>query len=757
MTTRYLEIDSTYRNRNDAETLGPSSFAVNIARQTSRTDAANADDSISEYSNLASWRRANFTLQPADTPSTSATRVATYGIQLKPVTVELPDGTFGVSGHGDELHLTSMLSNSSAYNGLLQPSDNYYWGCNLAVSNKAGAVIVNVRIVDYKYVGMNECHVKIDGSVTMDFDYTVDIMDPTHAHDEDVTAVSRVSGWEFVPGGPPYKSYVGAYLYHFDQGTTSHSKARIMHHDKDRNTIQLDPAVGFSVGESDELHIRGLLFDGSSTLFNKSLFGRFGGSAMSGATPDTKSVFGIEYEESIDNVNVGDYLEITKPTEYGQVVSAASSGVVFTLTTAGDPVPSAEDDAYNGCTIRFIMTKGGAAGPDYASEDRLITDYVGSTRTVTIYSALSNSLTDYTVSGSSIQCLIFSPIETRKISEKINLKIKTFSLKSRTGNSAGFSSGSKVLNLLDYTDITPTVPSIEDYLDDKLFLKGGVDGEPFTSSASSSDNVAKNELFGSYNILQGQKGPLTGLYLAWKDGATYRYGSITNHVVKFERRSNGGRGGIRYLYNYLEMDSTFESAWTPIVALNTSIDIQIVNLRLETPFTRNPICKYSSDTQIDMFSVLRFTRDSHQLMIIPRKFKHKKYKISLINISLPNRELSNSKGGYITEYPYVYVKLRSNSSNNNTSSETSFSNNPHNRSADFRVIIDNVVDDTTTSHVALRSMEQELENFSIDDQFNFSVFMPDGSVFNTIENDTSSPYEPKSYLQVSALFSITEM
>lgn len=762
MTTRYLEIDSTYRNRNDAETTGPSGFKIEIAQQVSRKDAKSSDDSISDYASLATWRRGNFTLTPSDTPSTSATRVATFGVQLKPVTITLPDGTKGITGHPDELHLTSMLSNSSAYNGILQPLDNYYWGCNISISNKSGEIVSNARITDYKYVGMNECHIKINSGVIMDVDYIVDIIDPTHAHDEDITALSRASGWEFVPGGPPYRSYVGAYLYHFDQGTTSNGRNIIVAHDKDRNMIQLDPSENPSVGATDELQIRGLLDTGSSKLFNKSLYNRFGGAAMSGASPDTKSIFGLENGENIEDVAIGDYLEITKPVEYAEVVASVTSSTVFTLTSAGDPTPSAQDDAYNGCTIRFIMTKGGTAGPDYASEDRVITDYVGSSRTVTINYGLSNPLTDYTVAGSSIKCLIISPIETRKISEKINLKIKTFALKSLTGKATGLS-GSSVLNLLEYTDLTPQTPSLEEYINPStsnvqwVNPLNGQNQEPFSHSG---DGVSAtlNDLFGLENLTQGAIGPLTGLYLQWYNGSAWVYGSIIKHTIKFERHSTGGRNGIRYLYNYLEMDSTFAAAWTTLGTPGAYETLQIVNLKVETPFTRNPICKYFTDTKLDMFSLLRYTRDNHQQMLIPKTITtNKKYRISLVNISLPNRELTNSKGGYITEYPYVYVKLRPKSRNFNTNSEIFFSNNNNHATADFRVIIDNVVDDVTTSHVSLRSDDMEIDNFRIDDQLFFAVYMPDGTLFQTVETDRTPPYEVKPYLQVSALFSFTEM
>ena len=158
-----------------------------------------------------------------------------------------------------------------------------------------------------------------------------------------------------------------------------------------------------------------------------------------------------------------------------------------------------------------------------------------------------------------------------------------------------------------------------------------------------------------------------------------------------------------------------------------------------------------------MYNVIHSDGDNMKNMILPQQITDPKYSVSLVNLSLPNKLLQCSKGGYITEYPFVYVKLRTRNNVNKESNGTFYSMNPNYKQKDFRVIIDNVVDDITTSHVSLRSSDMVIRNFVFDreDELTFGVYMPDGERFETVELDKKSPKRPDPTLQISAIFEFT--
>jgi len=188
-------------------------------------------------------------------------------------------------------------------------------------------------------------------------------------------------------------------------------------------------------------------------------------------------------------------------------------------------------------------------------------------------------------------------------------------------------------------------------------------------------------------------------------------------------------------------------------ALIEGMTCVIKSCKLKTPFTRTP--SYGND----MFSVIKQTKNNDAKIIMSQQlvgdmYEKNKVSISLTNIVLPNSLLSCSKGGYVTEYPFVYVLISSNSMN---SSSNTLSNNPNITGQRFKVLIDNYVDDITTKFVVLRPSSLDATiycNFSFVDEITFEVRMPDGQLFETIEQDSTSPHEPKKDIQISATFVI---
>jgi hypothetical protein len=750
MTTRYIEIDSTYRNREDDNSKFPGEFRVLSQDTEQRSDRL--DDVVSDHVQMIQWRKANFSLDQSDTPTTFTTRQESHGVQLKPSTNQLPDASIVYIGHADELHLTTMITSSGVYNGILQIHDDYYWGCNLSVVTDG--ISSSARITKYNYIGNNECIITLSNPVVIDESSNVEISDPSNSYDNQQIS-GKSNAWEFVPGGPQNISYIGAIVYVNSQGispsSTNPLTYTVTRHDKDRNMIELNNGLNLGlIGPTDQFTIRRRPIRNGS-FRNISLHNFFGTSSFPDSNTDFLKSFSFKGGTDINTIRVHDFIEIQKPVEYGHILLSRISETQFTISAAGDPTPSTTNDAYIGCTIRFIMDKGvGDDGEDFVSEDRKITAYVGATRLVTIDKALNNTLSDYSNIGSTVSIMIISDVEIKEISGKKDYNFSAYS-QDVNGFSIGGQTGQNILNLLNYS----ANPSLSTYFDASNWVSDDNSIKPFTSSV---DNgiISQNILFGAPNMLNGASGPLKGCVIIWDDSnGGYKYGWIKEHVIQFE----GGFGGRRlYKYNYLVIDSDLANN-VGFIQQGNSFNFQIRTVDMKSPFSRNPYSNYTVDTKLNLANVIPFTDDNSRRLIIPTNFTDvKEYKVTLVNISLPNKELVCSKGGYITEYPFVYVKLRTKENSNKTNNGFFYSNNPNNNKMDFRVIIDNFVDDITTSHVALRTSDMSIENFKLDknDVIEFAVFMPDGSRFQTIDEDKMSPFRPNPVLQISALFAFEE-
>lgn len=170
------------------------------------------------------------------------------------------------------------------------------------------------------------------------------------------------------------------------------------------------------------------------------------------------------------------------------------------------------------------------------------------------------------------------------------------------------------------------------------------------------------------------------------------------------------------------------------------------------PFTTSPLVA-------DSYEILYFTRDNYA----PVNYSGSRvsqqqavcYEIQLVNLILPNKILAVGKGGLVAFYPYVYVELR----NTNTGgSNLIYSNNPNSNKALFRCSIDDVNNPLISPFVDLDSngMTQTVK-FKPNDNFRFSVILPTGEVFQTVDADVLGPREPDPEVQISALFALKRL
>lgn len=156
------------------------------------------------------------------------------------------------------------------------------------------------------------------------------------------------------------------------------------------------------------------------------------------------------------------------------------------------------------------------------------------------------------------------------------------------------------------------------------------------------------------------------------------------------------------------------------------------------------------------FEILVFTRDnfvpfSYSGSIVSQD-QNVAYEIELLDLILPNRVLSVDYGNRIVFHPYVELIFYN---KNNPNNNIIYSNNPNNNRALFRCPIDDVPSPLVTSFVKIDGdgMVQTIK-FKPNDDLYVRVQMPNGQLFQTVDDDWYSPVTPNPLIQISMCFAI---
>lgn len=194
-------------------------------------------------------------------------------------------------------------------------------------------------------------------------------------------------------------------------------------------------------------------------------------------------------------------------------------------------------------------------------------------------------------------------------------------------------------------------------------------------------------------------------------------------------------------------------------AISVNSDFFIRTAELETPFSA-VLTAPGNNLSPGTYEIEQITRDN----AVPFNYTGSLvsssqmvcYELELINLILPNSILTT--GGRIAFYPYVYVLLENISSASGRSGGLIYSNNPNATKMMFRASIDDTPTPLISPFIKIDGdgMVQTVK-FKPNDSFRFAVFLPDGTLFQTVETDTSSPNPPNKLVQISALFSMKKL
>ena len=129
------------------------------------------------------------------------------------------------------------------------------------------------------------------------------------------------------------------------------------------------------------------------------------------------------------------------------------------------------------------------------------------------------------------------------------------------------------------------------------------------------------------------------------------------------------------------------------------------------------------------------------------------HEIELLHIILPNKVLKHYRGGRVSRQPYIYVELSNLSSGQNR--HNIYSNNPHAVKALFKCSIRDISYPVQSPYVKLDGggMVQTIK-FKPTDRLYFRVILSDGKVFEVEDEETFNPLPPNPSIQINAMFSI---
>lgn len=166
---------------------------------------------------------------------------------------------------------------------------------------------------------------------------------------------------------------------------------------------------------------------------------------------------------------------------------------------------------------------------------------------------------------------------------------------------------------------------------------------------------------------------------------------------------------------------------------------------------------FSSNLSTNLVCILPFSYDNLNPFVYTGSLVSQQqmvcYEIELLNLILPNQTLSVGYGSRISFYQYVYIELSNISGAGSGVKNVIYSNNPNSTRMLFRAAIDDVPNPTISSFVKIDGDGAvQTIKFKPNDNLKFSVILSNGEIFDTILEESFSPNEPNSLIQISALF-----
>ncbi len=216
------------------------------------------------------------------------------------------------------------------------------------------------------------------------------------------------------------------------------------------------------------------------------------------------------------------------------------------------------------------------------------------------------------------------------------------------------------------------------------------------------------------------------------------------------------------------MVGSFIRIYKPVPAYPLSDTIDYGETRRILNYDGQTVTVYPSFSTIPVtgvtsgFEILNFSYDNAQPFVYSGSTVSQQemvcYEMELNDLILPNTTLAVGTGGLIAFYPYVYVELQNVSASGAGLSNIIYSNNPNSTKMLFRCGIDDIQSPLISRFIKIDSDGMRISlKFKINDNLRFSVRLPNGEIFETIEQDHYSPSPPNPLIQISCMFTLRKV
>ena len=351
-------------------------------------------------------------------------------------------------------------------------------------------------------------------------------------------------------------------------------------------------------------------------------------------------------------------------------------------------------------------------------------------------------------------------LDIETIQQGYNYKLQNFNIKG-IGNSQGNGAVLNIPSIYQTIEISKRndcdgniIPTIGDF----LYL-------PLLGQNSKSDNKTPNIPRYSYTPVI-QPGTTTEPYTSSFDLLDIKTSEFPPSILCDDLQIEIG---TRQIAGYFVKNNTFNCFWKDTINIGP-----ITVIFLKTPFCINELgksdigesiyeeCGFNSGYLINqIIEILPFSRDNE----FPLNYTGSTvsqtqmvcYEISLISLILPNLPLNNTIGGIIAFYPYVYVEFSNYINPNGGNKNIIYSNNPNANKALFKVSIQDTNNPDKTAFIKLRGEGTQTVKFTPNDYLYFRVILNDGTLFQTGRQDNSPPLPPDFFVQISAEFEIRRL
>jgi hypothetical protein len=236
-------------------------------------------------------------------------------------------------------------------------------------------------------------------------------------------------------------------------------------------------------------------------------------------------------------------------------------------------------------------------------------------------------------------------------------------------------------------------------------------------------------------IIREQLPSFTGYFSTGTTTSKLLLSNANNSIVgNMIRISTGADNNVvRNIYNELYTGGVFQ-----------------VNISPPLPFTPLPVT--------DTYEILPFSYDNTVPLIFSGTTNTNQavcYRFTLISLVIPALNLIVGNGGSIRNYPYLYVKLYSATSQSTTN--TIYSNNPNSTNAVFKVPVEafQYLSVGLNEFITLNNINMtQTVKFKPNDSLHFGVTLPNGEYLQFVEKDNYSPLSPNPFVQITSLFEI---